>query len=485
MLKKIFIPVLLVVLSSGNSFAQQSRTQAMGGLTYSILDRDNHLIPSDLRGNPAWLFVNEKETYLRISPSLGNSWGDYHRKYDSEGTLDASAAFTGIKTLGDLGTFYGFTSYNYENRRDYYRTLKKDTYAGEAFYFTDTTSGNFWYTGPQVQLMYSWPVFPGLYCGGSIYYEVMNGLKERYVYAKTIYRDLRTNFGLAYNIAENFILGASIKYTSSQEAIEGSDVNLMDAEVKNYRGETYYVSSRASSVTDKIQKQGFTVGTQLYWDDGEKTYLSLQCNYNPANTKILKPYKSIADVEEGYSAFEYLDIQFKGQYHVNENFLLGLYAAYYNDNSWSRASLSDLLIWEWKIKRIVGGIGSTYKISPALLVGLEYEYSSANVDSSKYIDKAFSKFTSGDHLVRAGLEYNLHENIFLRLGFNYGKIEHDILNGGNNCMSYKVTGGVGFPLFDLINVNANIQYITLSPGSSANLYRNYLKGSISIELKTF
>jgi opacity protein-like surface antigen len=485
MLKKIFILILFIVLYSGNSFSQVNRTQAMGGLTYSILDRDNHLISYSLDGNPAWLFINEKETYLRISPSLGNSWGDYHKVYDSEGTFDANATFTGIKTLGELGTFYGSTSYSYENRRNYYRTLKKDTYAGEAFYFTDTTSADFWYQGPQVQLMYSWPLLKDLYAGGSIYYEVLNGLKKKYVFAKTIYRDLNANFGLAYNVTNNFIAGASIKYNSSQEAIECADVNLTDVEVKNYRGETYYIAAKSSSITDKIQKQGVTFGTQLYWDDGEKIYLSLQCNYNPANTKVLKPYKSISDTEDGYSAFEYLDVIFKGQYKISDDFLVGIYSTYSNDNSWSKNSMTDLLTWEWKIKRVTGGIGATYKVFPTLLLGLEYEYSSADVDSSKYIDRIFRKFTSGDHLVRAGVEYNLYENIFLRLGFNYGKVEHDILYGGENCKFLKVTGGVGFPLFDKMKVNAGIQYNSLTPGGTTSVFRKYLSGNIMIELNTF
>ena len=80
---------------------------------------------------------------------------------------------------------------------------------------------------------------------------------------------------------------------------------------------------------------------------------------------------------------------------------------------------------------------------------------------------------------------DLLQDTFLRLGFNYGKIEHDIINGGDKCQMYKITGGIGLFLFNVVNLNININYMSLSPDKPASISRNYFMGNISIELKSF
>ncbi|MBA4406785.1 hypothetical protein C0389_05875 [bacterium] len=489
MLSRLSKLVLIFFISYMTSFAQISRTEAMGDLKFSILDRDQSLSPYDFGGNPAWLFMDERESYLRITPGYVNSWGNYRQKYDSEGNSNLGTSFLGIKTLGDLGTFSGFTSYNYENRRNYYRTLKKDTYNGEAFHFTDTTSSDFRYMGPKVVLIYSWEPLEGIYAGGSASYELIDGLKEKYSYAKTIFRNAELQAGLATNLIDNFVIGANIKYSDSQEAIEATDVNLLEVELRNYRGDNYFVGKRGSTVTSKIQKQGFSFGSQFFWDDVEKLSIGLQTNYIPSDSRVLKPFSttttSFDEVEDSYAAFEFFDLQMKVQYKYDNDLILSAYTGYFSDYSWSKITPKELLIWEWDIKKTVLGFGLSYQIFSSLMIGLEYEFSHSAVDSSKYIDNLLLNIKSNDHTIRAGAEYKLAGEVFLRGGFNYGFKQHDLIYGGVNCQSYGLTFGLGFPLFDSIYINTNIQYITISTESPVNRSRNYLSGNISIELKTF
>lgn len=489
MFERLTIVVLLSLLFSVTSMAQVSRIAGMGDLKFSFVDEDLSLSPYDFGGNPAWLIMDEKESYLRITPTYGNSWGNYRQKYDSEGNTNLGTSFHGIKTLGDLGTFSGFTSYNYENRRNYYRTLKKDSYNGEAFNLTDTTSSNFRYMGPKVVLMYSWEPVEGLYAGSSVSYELLDGLKEKYSYAQTIYRNAELQVGLAVNFIDNFVIGANVKYADSQEAIEAKDVNLLDVELRNYRGDNYYVGRRGSTLTNKIQKHGFTFGSQLFWDDGEKLSIGLQTNYTPSDSRVLKPFststESFDEVEDSYAAFKFFDLQIKAQYKFDNELTLSAYTGYFDDYSWSKISPKELLIWEWDVNKTVLGFGSSYQISSSLIIGLEYEFSHSAVDSSKYIDNLHLNIKSNDHTIRCGAEYKIAEEIFLRGGFNYGFKEHDLIYGGDDCKSYKLTCGIGFPLFNSMYVNANIQYITVSPNNPIHISRNYLTGNISIELKTF
>ena len=320
LLVKILKSILIVLILSVGIYAQKTRTESMGGLTYSIIDREQSLTPYDFGGNPAWLYMDEKATFLRITPYLGNSWGAYRNKYDSEGNINIGTAFHGIKTLGTLGTFSGYTSYNYENRRNYYRSLKKDPYNGEAFYFADTTSSDFRYMGPKVVLMYSWEPLDKLYAGGFISYELLDGLKEKFSYAKTIYRNTEADAGLAYYLFDNLIVAGNFRYFDSQESIEASDVNLFDVELYYFRGDHFFVSKRGSSMTGKIRKTGFTMSSQLYWDDGNKLSIGLQANYTPSNSKLLRAYyssstsQSFSEGEDSYTSFENFDVQIKSQY---------------------------------------------------------------------------------------------------------------------------------------------------------------------------
>jgi opacity protein-like surface antigen len=337
--------------------------------------------------------------------------------------------------------------------------------------------------------MYSWEVLDGLYAGSSVSYELLDGLKEKYSYAKTIFRNAELQAGLAINFINNIVIGVDVRYSDSQEAIEAKDVNLLDVELRNYRGDNYFVGRRGSTVTSKIQKHGFTFGSQLFWDDGEKLSIGLQTNYTPSDSKILKPFSttttSFDEVEDSYAAFEFFDLQLKTQYKYDNDFTLGAYAGYFDDYSWSKISPKELLIWEWDIKKTVIGFGSSYQLSSSLIIGLEYEFSHSAVDSSKYIDNLHLNIKSNDHTIRCGAEYKIAEEIFLRGGVNYGFKEYDLIYGGTDCNIYKYTAGVGFPLLDILTIDANLQYTNISPAKPRNSSRSYLSGNISLVLRTF
>ena len=194
---------------------------------------------------------------------------------------------------------------------------------------------------------------------------------------------------------------------------------------------------------------------------------------------------SFDEVEDSYAAFEFFDVQLKTQYKYDDELTVGAYAGYFSDYSWSKISLKELLIWEWDIKKTVLGLGASYQASPSLLLGLEYEFSHSSVDSSKYIDNLLLNIVSNDHVLRTGAEYKLTDEVFLRCGFNYGAKEHDLIYGGKDCNSYKYSAGIGFPLFDLLTIDASLQYINVSPKKPDNFSRSYLSGNISLTVQAF
>jgi opacity protein-like surface antigen len=486
---KLSLKILLVLSALSTTLtAQVNRTETMGGLKFSVTDRDLSLTPYDFGNNPAWLCVDEKETFLRITPEYGNSWGNYNRKFDPVGEMNLGASFHGVKKLGELGTFSGFTSYNYENRRDYNRTLMKDTYSGQAFNITDTTKSNFRYAGPKVVLMYSWQPITNLYAGGFVSYKLLDGLKEKFSYAKTIYRDTELGAGLAYDFSDNFIIGTNLAYFDSQESIEASDVNLFEVELFYFRGDKYFVSKRGSSITGKIRRQGFNYGTQLNWHNGEKFSAGVQINYSPSVSKLLRPTtvsgEVFSEVEDSYADFKSMDIQIKSQYRFSDDLLLGGYAAYFNNKSWSKISSKELLTWEWQNKKVIVGGGASYQLNDELLIAAEYEFSNTNADSTKHIDKTANEINTSDHELRIGSEYKIFENTLVRTGIKFGLREYDLVYGGKDCSYYRVSGGFSFPLFDSITLDTNVYYSRVRTEGN-NLYKNYLSASFGLTLKTF
>jgi len=486
MLRKSLLISFCLILFNINSEAQLYRTGAMGGLSYSIIDKDNSLTPFNFGNNPAWIYVDETETHLLISPSYSSISGDYRRKFDADERIKYFAAFKGVKTLGTKGTFIGYTDYDYEVRKNYYRTLLYDTYSGEAFFMQDTTTGDFRFNGPKVNLMYSWEVVPNLYAGISGLYKILDGLKNVYTHAKTMYREVGVNAGLAYRFPENYVLGLNINYLDCQEKIEAKDVNLLEVEIFNYRGETFAIRRRGSSLEETIRKKNLTFSGQFFMQPVETFRFAIQGNYTPSNTRVSFPKSGLIDVEEGFSTLENIDVQIRGQYEFTPSVLIGISGGYLNNKSWSKNSLKNLLLWEWDVKEIFSGLGVSYKFSDLpLMIGAEYEFANVNADSSKYIDSRSINLTSKDHLIRLGMEYEFFEKGFVRGGFNFKMKEFDLITGGKDVNMFAINLGFEIPVFDVLSFIPYIVYQKNYLKDFTNVYRSHLSGFITIKLNQF
>ena len=259
---KILLLTLLVVSSI---FAQQSRLDALGGLSYSIIDVDSQIDPYLLGGNPAWLFNSQVNERLEIDPLFKNSSGDYHRLFESSDVNNTNISFMGIKPLGSSGTFRGYAAYNYEMQKDRYRVLTLTPYSGDAFFFTDTTSGDYRYSGPTFEFMHSLEVLDNLFIGASVRYQILDGLKKVYTFAETLYRKASGNIGIAYRFSDGFTFGFNYEINDTQERITANDVNNTDVETYLYRGDKNRIELRKSSQSYKLKKfgQSFSVQTQV------------------------------------------------------------------------------------------------------------------------------------------------------------------------------------------------------------------------------
>jgi opacity protein-like surface antigen len=333
--------------------------------------------------------------------------------------------------------------------------------------------------------MYSWELLDNLYAGGSVTYQLLDGLKKVYTYAKTIYRNVGGNIGLAYQLNEDIIIGAHYTFNDTQESIEAADVNLLEVETFNYRGETYFVPDRGSSVTQKIRKKASTFSGQLFWQVSDELQAAIQSNYTPSNSKVLIPEGSFKEVEEGYASFESFDVQLKSLYKFDDDLTVGSYAAYLNRDSWSRHSHKNLLLWEWSVKDLSIGVGSSYKFTDEVLVGIDYLFTRRSIDSTKYIDNRIADLNSNDHTIKLGLEYEVMENVLLRGGYSLNLNQYDIFYGGEKVKNHSVTLGIGIPIHNKILLDSYIRYSNLSPGNGSESSRSFLGAFVTLRLNSF
>lgn len=466
---------------------QVLRTSAIAGITLPIKDYDNSFNPYDMGGNISYLYLDETVSWLKINPSLNSSWGDYRRMLDAERTDLYGLNFTGLKTLGTEGTFIGKVTYLYDVRSDVNRSIKYNTYKGEAFFINDSTSGKIKYSGPAVNFGYSFELIPDIYLGASLGYKILEGLKEIYSQSSTTLRNVDGTFGVTYKILENLHLSGGLSLYNSQESITASLSNPVDIEIYNYHGESFRLKERGESVTEKIKETGYSLNTQLYMKPDYQSEVGVNFVYSNSNQKILFPYNAGTglgtekEFEDGYSAFHDVLIEAKGRYDLFKDFSAGLKGFYSYNSCWSKLAFQNLLLWNWELKTAGGSIGGAYQITPLFNINFQYDYSNVKGDSSKYIDNSFSNVKSDDHVIRVGGEYELFSNLFIRGGYAKGIIEKDIIYGGSNIRYDLITFGMGLNLFSSFSIDLLLEYNNYKP-KQLDFSRNKLNGLVSIKL---
>ncbi|HZW40161.1 MAG TPA: hypothetical protein VFF33_12755 [Ignavibacteriaceae bacterium] len=485
---KIFLLIIFLISDYSEIYAQVTRLKGMGNLFISIEDIDNGLNLYNFSNNPAWMYKDETNAHLYISPNYDSDKGDYKKNYDPYEVRKYDLSFQSINPLGESGTFYGETGYSYENRIKVDRSLRYEPYAGEAFSYNDTTTGSFNYSGPLVKFKYSFELIPSLYIGAVFNYKILDGLKSIYSRAKTLIRETGGSAGMAYSFNENFVIGTSLNYLSNQEKIESQDDNLTDVEVYDFKGDHFSILKRATVIDRKIKKSKITFGPQIYYKFSNEIESIVKFDYSHLNSKFLEPFtqgqSSIREYETGYSTFDYYLFDARTKFYLNEKSNLNLNLSYDNYTSWSRNTPVDLLVWKWEVKNYEIGFGYNYKFKNFGEIGIEYFFSSETADSLKYIDNDYININSNNHFFKLGTEIELVDKILLRTGYNFSLFENDFICGGKNVVTNMLTFGVGIKTFDFFIIDLYASYNERSLKESAH-HRANISFNILITLLKF
>ncbi|MDR3610309.1 MAG: hypothetical protein P4L27_07105 [Ignavibacteriaceae bacterium] len=481
----LLIIVLLLSVCFSASYSQSLRTMSMAGITIPLKDVDNSCNPWDMGGNISYLYLDETTSWLKINPSVNSNWGDYKRPYDGSEANLYGLNFTGLKTLGTEGTFIGSVSYIYDSRLNVNRSVKYNTYQGDAFFINDSTSGNMRYNGPAVNFGYSFELIPDLYLGATGGYKILNGLKSVYSFTSSVLRNIDGSVGVTYRLFDEAFISAGLSSFNYQETFTIELPWNMDDQILNYHGDTYFLSKLGNPIAEKIKERGNSLNSQFYIKPDKNSEAGLNFVYSNSNEKVLFQStvdgNSVLENEDGYADFKNYLVEFKGRYDLTQDLTIGIKGSWEYNRSWSKLSSLELLLWDWNTHTSGAGIGATYNITPAFLVTLEYNYSHVTADSSKYVDNHFNSLSSDDHILRLGGEYEIFNKIFLRGGGGYGLIGKDIIYGGSNIKYAIGTFGIGFNPFESFKIDILVDYNNYKP-KLLNYSHSFFDGLISLKL---
>jgi hypothetical protein len=457
-MKKLIL--LIIIFLFQLSFAQNERIAALGSPTIAFKDFDLDLNLYDFGNNYAWLIEDHKFDVLYIRPSINFQSGDYRRYYDAEKTSLYLLSFDGTKILKD-GAFRGYVTYEVESRKNVNRALSRYPYNGVPFRMTDTTSGDFIYNGPRVGFQYSFIPLKNFYLGIDLNYQIVDGLKSVYSRAKSLWRNIDGSVNLAYKFSKDLVIGGKLTLLDNKESIEAKSEDLFDAEIFNYRGDTYAFRRRSQTVEQTYREKLIRYDIASIISPVTNLTIGLKGNYINSNLKTQFPYGMLKEYEEGHTVFEDYGTTFKAHYSLAKNLLIGFEGSYDKHSSWSRISETSLMIWKWKIQTLSIGSGASFKFNSLPLVSVfEFRIGKVKSDSSKYIDNNFTHYNEPFYSAILGLEYEIFEKVFLRAGYSLNEIAFDVIRGGKDVRLNEFSAGIGFYNFKSIQIDYYLSYGT-------------------------
>lgn len=471
-----FITLLFLINSL---FSQNERIAAIGNPSIAIRDFDMDLNLYDFGRNVAGLSEDRTFDILFIKPKFNSFNGNYRRYFDYEKSNLYGLTFDGTKILKE-GSFRGYVTYEIERRKNVNRALNRYPYTGIPFFIADTTTGDFVYNGPKVGFQYSFELLKNLFMGFELNYQLVDGLKDVYSRAKSLWRNIDGSYNLAYYFDKNFSIGVKISHLDNKESIEAKSEDLFDAEIFNFRGDNYAFKRRSQTVEQTYREKSNSYSLQSIFSPYENIKVGLKSEYRNSTLKTQYPYGMLKEYEEGHSVFERLFFNSKIHYSPFKSILIGFEVNYEKNESWSRISELALMIWKWNLEKYDLGSGLTYKFNSIPLIWVaETSIGKIISDSSKYIDNKYANNSKPFYVFKTGLEYEIIDRIFLRAGLQKNLLGFDQVRGGKDVSIYNFCFGAGLYSFKSFEIDFYVDYMITKKEKYSN---NNINSQISVKL---
>ncbi len=456
-----------MLLAAGALQAQDLRLESLGSMRYGFTDPRASLSLYRSGQNPAGLIQDEPVAWLAFTPQITNAWGSLRRAFTPGHVTIYGAGFEGVKPLGSRGTFRGSSTYLVEERSSVYRSLKRTPYGGEAYFFTDTTTGSFTYKGPSVAFAYAYEITPGLQVGADVGYALQDGLKDVYTTVKSLFRRVQGTAGIAYRVDDGIHLGLTVHPFDEQERLEAKSEEGLDAEVFNFRGETFAKRRAKSSVAHTVRLTGEEFGVQAAWLSPVGMEASIVGIVGAARTRDLITTDREEALEDGFAQRSWYEAAARVRMRITPDATIGVGVTHRSQREWSRYPALDLLLWDATGSETLLGAGGSYVAGGGVLLAAEAEYAFVHTDSSKFIDNRFAIVRTGEFRVRTGVEVPISGIGTLRASYAFGSAGVDVRSGGKDVTEQTVTAGFAVPFGSGVHVEGLTRYCHRRVSTSA------------------
>ncbi|HEX9970969.1 MAG TPA: hypothetical protein VGD14_02755 [bacterium] len=394
-----------------------------------IKDEDNQLNLYDFGLNPAWLVMDQRQSWLRPFFATDVNWGNFKRNYDPQTSIDANAFFEGVKVMDENQAFRGMVDYHNLYLNDVDQAISRDPYQEHPFRLADNTTGSIHYWGPIVAAQYSRNIWQEkLFFGASLDYQIETGLKDYFPQSRTIYRHIGVGTGVGYAVSNRLSLGVTFNYTTIQEFTEAVPPSANDprsVEVMKFRGETIG-SERTGSMERFTKTKMYRGGIQAHYQPSEFVESAVSIYYNFQNLDATESRSK--PVKDGTWKLQGYEIHWKNRVRLPQlPFVAGFSfdRIYFND--WAihpnfAVVMGDDYLTE---NRIGAGLAYEPKSFPIIL-GVEYHLAFAEKDKKDYVSRLTGSGNIDEGDLKIGAEIGVTKTWKIRGGFIHQNFYTDI-----------------------------------------------------------
>jgi len=227
--------------------------------TYSISPENIY----SLSGNPAFLALFYTQNFNAVYLTDNYENRRWKRTFDADKFTNYGGELRTFNILDETNTIIlTKIQYNRQYVDSAYRSLEKHFY--DHYYgFTDTTTGNFKYHGPQFEFTLQQKMNSFLNYGVTVRYGIELGIKDVYTQSESKNRDFEIINGITLGGNNSKVkIGAFFRYYDRQiknEAVEEYE----EAKVNTYLGYHTFTSRHGSAVTKGDRTKGGELGLQI------------------------------------------------------------------------------------------------------------------------------------------------------------------------------------------------------------------------------
>jgi hypothetical protein len=421
--RALFAATWVVITLSMFSPARTSdlRVAAMGQLWLVLNDRDNQLNLYDFGHNPAWLIIDQQQTWLRPGFSMTNSRGPFKRCYDPQQQQDLLATFEGVKVMNPLEVFRGLVGYRNFNLEQVDGAINRNPYQEHPFRLVDNTMGDIHYWGPGVAAQYSRKVFhQKLLVGASLDYHIETGLKDQFPQPRTIYRSAAIGAGIAYRWSDRLSMGATVNYAHNQEYLECLNPSANETrsiEILKFRNENLAVK-HTGELAQFLTTQIGSLGLQAQFQPVDFWESALAYVYH---TQKLDATESLSQPQkDGIWTLSRFELLWKNRLRFSGVPIRLAFSVAHCEIADYASNPAATIIWgddRRRENRI--GLGLSYEPNRgSLILGVEYYYTLADHSKKDYDrDPIITSGQIAQSEFRLGAEYGLFGSVKLRGGY--------------------------------------------------------------------